>query len=690
MQFIFLLILSFGLPLLCVAENQPILLPLITVTAPQSENNPVVLDWSRTPDIESPLSATRISTQDLADRQAQNIADLADYSPGVSRRSNYWGVDTPTFQLRGFNAGESTAYYKDGFRYQGRAPFSLANVEAVEILRGPQSAIYGWSEPGGLVQVLTKQPTAQTIRNVSWQGDVWGRTLTTIDLGGALSEESRFRWITAHEQRGGFRDGARGEQFFLAPSLAVDFTEGRRLQLSLEWLDDRRRTDYGIPAQNGRPADIPPDRNYGEEWGSQHSQALRMAARWKQNAWGGDLSLAYSYYQLKYLEYRDVEPYAVSGSTIKRWYESYPEQYRWATVYADWSRSFGLREQVHRLSSRLEFALESRSLYGGVWDDYTSIDIANPIYRQPWTPSSDYSVYDQAWRNRSIGLALQDEITHGNWNWLAGVRLSYLRQTFDYADYLPVPGEVHQSQANRSINPRLGVSWRVMPTVALYANYAAGAAATLPQSRGFTGDAFSPINSQQYETGIKWQPANGDWLSSLALFRIHRNNVLTRDPDHPNYSIQTGVQQARGIEWQWQGKLAPLWRLTAQMSWLQAVIVQDNRYQQGNLLPYAPRLSASAWLSRQFLSEGTGRWSTSAGVVHQGRRHADFANTVEIPAYTRFDLGASYRERLWAATLTVENLADRRYYASGVENRPAVIYPGQPRTLMLRLSYDFR
>lgn len=646
--------------------------------------------WNQTPDIESPLSVTRISTKDLSDRQAQNIADLADYSPGVSRRANYWGVDTPTFQLRGFNAGESTAYYKDGFRYQARAPFSMANVEAVEILRGPQSAIYGWSEPGGLVQVLTKQPTAQTLRNISWQRDVWGRTQTTIDLGGALSERSRFRWIATHEQTESFRDKTHGEQFLLAPSLAVDFSEGRRLHLSLEWLDDRRRTDYGIPAQNGRPADIPLNRNFGEEWGGQHSQALRMVARWEQSAWGGNLSFAYSYYQLKYLDYRDVEPYAVSGSTIKRWYESYPEQYRWTTAYADWSRSFDLLEQVHRLSSRLEFALESRSLYGGVWDDYPSIDIANPIYGQPWTPSSDYSVYDQAWRNRNIGLAVQDEITHGNWNWLAGVRLGYLRQNFDYADYLPTPGGIHQSQANRAISPRLGVSWRVLPTVALYANYSAGAAATLPQSRSYTGDAFSPIDSRQYEIGIKWQPENGDWLTSLALFQIRRNNVLTRDPDHPNYSIQTGIQQARGIEWQWQGKLAPLWRLTAQASWLQATIVQDNRYQQGNFLPYAPRLSASAWLNRRFLSEGIGRWSASVGFVHQGQRYADFANAVEIPAYTRFDLGASYQERRWAATLTVENLNDRRYYASGVENRPAVIYPGQPRTLMLRLSYDLR
>jgi len=130
---------------------------------------------SSTPLFELPLSATTLATASFADRLPKDIADLADYSAGVSRRSNYWGVNTPTFQLRGLNAGDATAYYKDGFRYQGRGPLSMANVEAVEILRGPQSAIYGWSEPGGAVQIRLKQPTAQTVREAALQTDTWAR-----------------------------------------------------------------------------------------------------------------------------------------------------------------------------------------------------------------------------------------------------------------------------------------------------------------------------------------------------------------------------------------------------------------------------------------------------------------------------------------------------------------------------------
>lgn len=645
---------------------------------------------SPTPAFEQPLSTTHLATDDVADRLPKDIADLADYAPGTARRANYWGVNTPTFQLRGFNAGDGNAYYKDGFRYQGRAPLAMANVDSITLLRGPQSAIYGWLEAGGAVQVNVKQPSRETIRTFALQADNWGRTGLSGDLGGPLDDDNRYRLVVAHEQGGSFRDRQELQQTLLAPSLARDFADGARLQLALEFLDDRRSTDYGIPAINGRPANVPVSRIYTEDWGRQHSQALGLTARWAQPAWGGDLTLAWSYYSLKYLEYRDVEPYSTTGRSIGRWYESYPERYRWLTGYADWSRGFGGDTLHHQITGRVEIARQARSLYGGEWDEYPAIDAYRPLYRQPWTPTADFSRYDQAWTNHSLGLVLQDEIRHGNWTWLLGTRFGYLRQVFDYADHLPVPYQEQRRQSDFSITPRLGVSWRATPTLALYANYSAGKLPTLPQNRAFDGASFDPLSSRQWESGLKMQSTAGHWLATLAWFDIERQRVPTTDPDHPGFSIQTGRQRSRGIEFQWQGRLAPGWQLTAQTTWLDTAIERDNRYTPGNRLPYAAAFGTSAWLTHSFAASGSGRWSLSGGFVHQGKRYADFANSAELPAFTRVDLGASYRRNDWSATLGIENLTDRRYYSSGVENRPTVIYPGAPRTLTLRLTQNFR
>lgn len=640
-----------------------------------------------TPLFELPLSVTVLEKSEFIDRQPNDIADLADYSAGVSRRSNYWGANTPTFQLRGFSTGDSSAYYKDGFRYQSKGPMAMANIEAVEILRGPQSALYGWSDPGGIVQVRVKQPTTNTVRALTTQVDSWGKNTTSLDLGGGFGGSGSYRFVAAQAQGGSFRSGQSGQQSFIAPSFAWDLPEGRRLGISLEWLDDRRRTDYGIPAINGAPANVPVDRSYSEAWGRQHTQSTRLSSRWQQPAWGGELTLALSHYELKYLEYRDAEPYSVNGTQISRWYEDYPEHYRWLTSYADWAREIATPGLSHRLSTRIEVARESRSLYRGVLDEFPGIDVYSPARGQSWTPTADYAVYDQAWNNRSIGLAVQDEIRHGNWLILAGVRLGYIRQSFDYADYLPTPGAQNTVQTDRSVTPRMGVSWHFMPAASAFANYATGSMPNLPQNRSFDSRSFTPLSGRQIESGIKLQPGNADWLASATVFDIERNNVLTRDPDHPGYSIQTGVQRSQGVELEYQGKMAERWRLRAQATWLNAFIAQDNRYTVGNRLPYAPKFGASFWLTHHFRQQQEdGRWQISGGLVHQGERYADFANTTQIPAYTRFDTGATYREKNWSATLSIENLLNCRYYASGVENRPSVIYPGAPRTVLLRIN----
>lgn len=635
---------------------------------------------------ELPLSASVLPVDALAERLPRDIADLADYAAGVSRRSNYWGVATPTFQLRGFNAGDASAYYKDGFRYQGRAPLALANVERVEILREPVSAIYGWSEPGGAVQVVTKQPSARPLRELSVQGDTWGRAQTVLDAGGPLADGVAFRWVAAREQGGSFRERQHLQQTLLAPSLRWSLPDERELSLELEWLDDRRSTDYGIPAVNGAPADVPANRIYTEDWGRQQSRSTRFAARWTQNAGGGLLKAGWSFYRLAYPEYLDAEPYAVSGHTIRLWYESYPEKYHWVTSHVDWSRDFALGGLTHRFASRVEVTRQSRSLYGGELDEYAPIDIFQPSYGQPWTPTAEFSRYDQAWSSRDFGLAVQDEVQVGRWTWLAGLRYSRLQQTFDSADYLPAPEEKHTRQDDSALAPRFGVRWLATPALAFYANASSGQMANLPQNRSFSGTPFVPVRGRQAEVGLKIQPEAGEWQGSLALFDIERRNALTRDPEHPAYSTQSGRQRSRGLELAWQGRLAPGWRLIAQETWLDAHITQDNRYTVGNRLPYAPKFGASVWLSHSFAEPAGGRWRLSGGLVHQGARFADFANGTRLPGYTRFDAGATYQGARWSATLALENATDRRYYASGVENRPAVIYPGAPRTLTLRLS----
>jgi iron complex outermembrane receptor protein len=166
---------------LAFAETTYALTDITVMAAPHSGNIVSTATLLPAAPLDLPFSATRLMVEALGDRHPTDIADLADYSPGISRSSNYWGMDTPTFHLRGFNAGESTAYYRDGFRYQARGPVPMANVEALEILRGPVSALYGWSDPGGAVQIITKKPVPYPLRQFSAEVNQWGKARLVAD-----------------------------------------------------------------------------------------------------------------------------------------------------------------------------------------------------------------------------------------------------------------------------------------------------------------------------------------------------------------------------------------------------------------------------------------------------------------------------------------------------------------------------
>ena len=663
-------------------------LPDITVmAAPHSGNIVSTATLLPAAPLDLPFSATRLMVEALGDRHPTDIADLADYSPGISRSSNYWGMDTPTFHLRGFNAGESTAYYRDGFRYQARGPVPMANVEALEILRGPVSALYGWSDPGGAVQIITKKPVPYPLRQFSAEVNQWGKARLVADMGGPLNDAWQYRLVAAAENGTTFRNQSWGQQYLLAPSFLWHGAGERRLELSAEFMDDRRATDYGIPAYQGKPADVPVERAYTEPWGQQHTQSLRLAGRWSQPAYGGQLSLAASVYSLDYLNYTDAEPYSVSGTQVLRWYEKYPEQYYWTSFYADWQRAFTVGETNHRLALRAEYARERRSMENGEWDDYPAIDIFNPVYGAVYTPTAGFTRYNQAWRNRSLGLVAQDEIRTGRWIFLAGVRGDRLLQKFDYYENPPAPFDWHENSSDTAVVPRLGAVFKATEQLSLYGNISSGHASVLPQSRAFDGSQFKPVTSRQAEVGLKVQSDNKRWLLTAAYFDIRRDNVLTRDPDHPTFSIQTGEQASRGVEMELSGEVARNWRLTGQTTWMDACLVKDNRYTPGNGLPYAPNRGTSLWLTH-FLPGAGGTWRLSGGLVHEGARFADFANTTQLPAYVRADVALGYGTRHWDVSATIENLTDVRYYASGVENRPAVIYPGAPRTVGIRIKHD--
>jgi catecholate siderophore receptor len=280
-------------------------------------------------------------------------------------------------------------------------------------------------------------------------------------------------------------------------------------------------------------------------------------------------------------------------------------------------------------------------------------------------------------------LYLQDQVELGpHWQAIAGVRVDAFSIRFhDNRD----AGDL--SRFDRLVSPRAGLIFKPVDAASLYASYGVS---HLPGS----GDQFSSLTAttetleperfRNVEVGAKWDVRSSLSLTA-ALFQLDRTNSTAPDPLDPSRTVQTGAQRTTGYELGATGELTPSWQVVAGWSAQTARIRSATRAgAEGASVPLVPRETLSLW-NRVQLAPSVG---AGLGAVYQSRMYAAIDNTVTLPAFTRYDaalfVGLPMHTRV---QLNVENLLDRRYYATSQGNNN--IMPGAPRTFRLSLGADF-
>ena len=219
-----------------------------------------------TPIMETPLNIQVVSKQVLKDQQVITLADSLKNVSGVTTQSNNGGQSFGTTQnitLRGF---ADTTYFRNGFRLQeGASQREMANVESVEVLKGSAAILYGQVEPGGMVNVITKQPLATSYYSAQQQFGSYNLYRTTIDASGPLTLDDTllYRINMSYENSGSFRDNVGNEKLFLAPILKWNINPKTQATFELEYNHDTVGMDQQIaPTYNGQLLKIPRNLNY--------------------------------------------------------------------------------------------------------------------------------------------------------------------------------------------------------------------------------------------------------------------------------------------------------------------------------------------------------------------------------------------------------------------------------------------
>jgi iron complex outermembrane receptor protein len=642
---------------------------------------------------EVPQSVRILSRAQLDDIGATRLDEALPHVSGIARQNSFGGL-WDSFSIRGFAGDPSFGpdFFLNGFSANRgfNPPRDTANVERVEFLKGPVSALYGKGDPGGTLNIVTKPPLFERSYGYSFAAASFGSYRTTLDLTGPVSEHWAYRLNGALEDRGSFRDRVDTKRQFLAPSLLWQLSEHTHVTYTGEFLRNETPLDRGVVAVGGRLGAIPLSRNFAEPGESirSRSEAHRLSLEHAfTERWSVRLGLSSKSTALKGFatEASLLEP---ANSRLLRRQRRFRD---FASVdragQAELSAVLDTAGVQHRLlfgAEAYQFDLDQLLLRANPTDLMPfRVDVFEPAFGQPRPKPAPNT--DTRERQRNQSGYLQDQIDLGSrWKALLGIR--YDRYTQDLWNHRT---GVRTTQRQGEWSPRLGLVFLAHETLSLYAS----AARSFRPNSGTDGQGqgFASEFGRSVEVGIKAELPDHRLGATLALFQIDKENVLTADPLRPTsgFSVAAGEARSRGFEVDIAGELGAGWRLSASYAYLDTEITEDSVLRKGMRLVNVPRQSGSALVVYEFAFGESSLLGFGGGMTYVGERLGSQADeSFKLPSYTTAKLLAYYQPspelRL---VLDIDNLFDRDHYASSFSN--VWVSPGMRRRLRLSAQGSF-
>ncbi|KLN57416.1 TonB-dependent siderophore receptor [Variovorax paradoxus] len=640
-----------------------------------------------------PQSVRVLGADVLQDAGVTNLAQALDLSSGISRQSNLGGL-WDSYAIRGFTGDPNfgSDYLVNGFNYSRgyNGVRDAINTNSVEVLKGPASALYGRGEPGGTVNITTKKPLFQPSRTVGLSAGSFGTYRATADLTGPINENVAYRLTAAYEKGDSFRDHTQSERTMISPSFIWRLSEDTTLSYELEMSQQKATFDRGVPFVRGRAA-VPVSAFYGEPNDGLHTTKTVGNQLFLQHYINDDWSFQSG------LSFREssIEGVSTEARFLRSDNQTLARQRRTRDNNA--SDLSGRAEVLGKLrglgvTHNVLFGVDAYRFHDRRLQYRTAsaadIDIYNPVYGRAAAAMTLNT--DQKEAQRAYGLYLQDQIDlTKEWKLLGGVRYDRYNQSLSNFRTKSLT-----EQSLSSVSPRIGLVYQPSKTVSFYAT----AAGSFRPNSGVSinATAFPAEKGKSYEAGVKLDSPDGKVSSTIALYSITKNNVLTPDPRDPNnYSVAVGEQKSKGLEFDVSGEIYPSYRLSAAYAFTDSKVTKDSStgYSlQGRQVANVPRNSANVMLVKTFGVNGAPA-SIGAGIQYVGERQgavapASAAEEFKLPAYTTVKVISSYEpSKQWRVSLDIDNLFNRKFYVSSYSN--VWVYPGTKRRITLTAQYKF-
>jgi len=649
-----------------------------------------------------PQSIRILNSDLLADIGVTKLDDALDLASSVARQNTFGGM-WDAFAIRGFAGDENfpSGYLINGFSagrgFSGKRDAS--NIESIEVLKGPGSALFGRSEPGGTINLVTKKPRFAPAGSVDFSVGSFSTYRFSGDYTGPISDAVAFRVNGAYENAKGFREtGMKNEKLALSPSFLAKLSKNTTLTYELEVVDQKGPFDRGVTAVKGVLGVIPQSRFLGEPAdGPVHIKATGHQFV-LQHELNDDWSVlaGFGYRDSSFIgnstQQRLLGGLQADGVTMNRERRFVDYETKDTIGRLELTGSLKTAGLVHHvlLGTDIDyFEFDRHQLRVRPGNLAYGINIYAPVYRAT-LPAFNTVIFDSLEKQRATGIYLQDQIDlTASWKALVGVRFDKFHQ-----DILTRTNNTKTMQDPTATSPRIGLVYEMSKTLSVYASASTG---FRPNSgSNFANVAFDPEKSRSAELGTKFETSDRKISGNVAIYTTRKTNIITADPVNAGFSMAAGEAESRGIEVDLTGELAKNLRMAFSYANTDAKITKNavdvnclgGAIRAGDPLLNVPKNSANLLLIHDFSINGATA-DIGAGIGYVGERLGETGFTsFQLPAYTLVKLIGSYSpSKKLKYSLEIANLFDKDYWPSSYGRE--WVAAGTPRAVTAKVLYKF-
>lgn len=615
------------------------------------------------PWLDVPQAVSVVTATEMHDRGAVRLVEALQGVAGVNNTLGEGSRDQ--FVIRGFDGLNDL--YRDGLRDDGvlQSYRSLANIERIEVVKGPAGALYGRGSAGGLINLVTKRAEGESFTQTKAQVGSDGLLVGRLDSSAQLAEGVNGRVNLEYREADSFVDHVDSYDYFIAPTLRFTPHEDHVIDLDLEIAHQELVPYRGVPSKDGNPVDVSESTFFGGLNDYQESDSVRVAlsheatlddeVRWNNR-------IAWNRIEL---EQKGTRQGAVSGDEV-----------------AQSVSNFGYDPRTTMtLQSELTWETDNNQLLLGV--DYNRIDIdllfardasltSQPIYAPLARNTNDPGF--NPWRDnttRTTGAYLQNVYQIGDLSLLANLRYDRMELKQQKA------GQGVEELNDNKFSYRAGAVYRLNDDVSLYATGARSW--QLPYAGIYINPTLAEFfHTDLYEVGAKGYVLDDALMLNAALFRI--------DQEQPRTNTSGDVvskQEVRhqGIELEVRGELREGWNIAAGYSYIKA---------ENTATGLKPNDVSDHLLSLWSTYQLNPQWKLGGGVKYVGERFAGNNERAELDAYTLVDLMLQYRWQQHSVQFNAKNLLDETYYLGATGGGSGLNQIGFGASAQVQLSYSYR